>query len=80
MNDSNEADHMNLFWCSLSQDTVECTTLTAGVNSFWFCPLVERTGKSEIKPFQIAHAELLGGNLTMVLHVKRKPTAAGICC
>lgn len=37
-------------------------------------------GKSANESFQIAHAELTEGRLTMVLHVKGKPPTAGVCC
>lgn len=74
---SDGGDHMDFSRCSHSQDTMECTTLTAGANSFSSCLLVERMGKSVNESF---HAELTGGSLTMVLHVNRKPPTAGVYC
>lgn len=71
---------MDFSRCSHSQDTAECTTLTAGINSFSSCPLVERMWKSANESFQTVRAELAGGSLTVVLHIKGKPPAAGVCC
>lgn len=76
MTDSDETDNLGFSRCSYSQNTVVCSTLTAGANSFLSCPLVERAGKSQNVSFHIVHTILEGESLTTAMKVEGKVPAA----
>lgn len=73
-------DRMGFFRCCHSRGSIESTIFSIGTNSFSSCQLVERTGKSRNDSFQIAHAELTGGSITVNLHVKGDSPYAEVCC